>query len=161
EKNSIDPFVAQGAGGTYVAMADGSVRFVKKTINEKVFQQMCVVDGEKLDEKMLDEYAPLEKKTAEMKPAPVPEPEKKDPPVEKSPPIKVEPKPPVEKPKEEAKLPPGWKEFVAAEGFTIAFPGTPQTIKQPLPAEAGGGTLNVSVLLDKETGFAYTAGAAP
>ncbi|HLW67227.1 MAG TPA: DUF1559 domain-containing protein [Gemmataceae bacterium] len=49
EKNSIAPFVyqqANGKRGTYVLMADGSVRFVSESIPDKTFQAMVTIAGE-------------------------------------------------------------------------------------------------------------------
>ncbi len=56
EKNSIAPFVLgadrngkpiqhNGKRGTYVTMADGSVRFVSANVSDAVFQAMCTVKG--------------------------------------------------------------------------------------------------------------------
>jgi DNA-directed RNA polymerase subunit M/transcription elongation factor TFIIS len=53
EKKSIEPFVATKRGekrGTYVLMADGSVRFLSADIPDDVFKAMCTINGgEKVD----------------------------------------------------------------------------------------------------------------
>jgi hypothetical protein len=48
ETRSVQPFVstqANGKRGTYVLMADGSVRFVKDDIGDDVFKAMCTYKG--------------------------------------------------------------------------------------------------------------------
>lgn len=50
ETKSVQPFVStqhEGKKGTMALMADGSVRFVPEDINDKVFQNLCVVDKDK------------------------------------------------------------------------------------------------------------------
>jgi hypothetical protein len=60
EKKSIEPFVSMmydGKRGTFVLMADGSVRFVSDKIADDVFKAMCTIrGGEKLN---VDRDAPL------------------------------------------------------------------------------------------------------
>jgi hypothetical protein len=48
EKNSIAPFVSTKRGdkaGTYVLMADGSVRFITADISDDVFKALCTING--------------------------------------------------------------------------------------------------------------------
>jgi hypothetical protein len=48
ETNSIKPFVSttqDGKAGTYVLMADGSVRFVAADVSDQVFKTMCTIKG--------------------------------------------------------------------------------------------------------------------
>jgi len=49
EKDSIKPFVSttnnEGKRGTFVLMADGSVRFVGEDVKDEVFKAMCTIKG--------------------------------------------------------------------------------------------------------------------
>jgi predicted Zn finger-like uncharacterized protein len=47
ESGSVQPFLAQHGGkrGTYVLMADGTVRFVSDTISDDVFKALCTIKG--------------------------------------------------------------------------------------------------------------------
>ena len=47
EQNSVAPFLSdQGSKrGTYVLMADGTVRYIDKNISEAVFKAMCTIKG--------------------------------------------------------------------------------------------------------------------
>src|SRR5262249_25156557 len=48
EKDSIQPFVSaqnKGKQGTYVIMADGSVRFVSANVSDEAFKAMCTING--------------------------------------------------------------------------------------------------------------------
>jgi hypothetical protein len=61
ETKSVQPFVSKlpdGRRGTYVIMADGSVRFVSENISDEVFKAMCTIKGGEKDLK-LDKDAPL------------------------------------------------------------------------------------------------------
>jgi hypothetical protein len=62
EKNSIKPFVGNHGGkkGTYLLMADGSVRWVDSDICDKVLQEMCTI-GQKSEyfDENVEEFAPL------------------------------------------------------------------------------------------------------
>jgi hypothetical protein len=53
EAKSIEPFISTERGGkkgTYVLMADGSVRFVSADVSDDVFKAMCTINGgEKVD----------------------------------------------------------------------------------------------------------------
>jgi hypothetical protein len=79
ETKSVQPFVStQGDGkrGTFVVMADGSVRFVSENISDEVFKAMCTIKGgEKTPN--LDKDAPLvngPESAAPAKPADQPKP---------------------------------------------------------------------------------------
>jgi hypothetical protein len=90
ETNSIEPFVLgkdkndksighQGKKGTFVLMADGSVRFVDQSVSDEVFKAMATIEGgapEKFDLKT-DPATPL-----------IPSPDAKEAPVKKSDPPK-------------------------------------------------------------------------
>jgi hypothetical protein len=72
EKNAIEPFILgkdknnstiglQGRKGTFVQMADGSVRFIDQNVSDDVFKAMCTIQGpapEKFDPKS-DPNTPL------------------------------------------------------------------------------------------------------
>ena len=45
ETNAIEPFIAKDAQGTYVLMADGSVRFVTRDISDSVVKSMSTYQG--------------------------------------------------------------------------------------------------------------------
>jgi hypothetical protein len=61
EKNSVKPFVSTTNGkqkGTYVLMADGSVRFVGENISDAAFKAMATIKGGNPDDFNLDRDAP-------------------------------------------------------------------------------------------------------
>src|SRR5262249_27388398 len=59
-KDSIKPFVWKHGDkeGTFVLMADGSVRFITKDISDPVFKAMCTVEGRDPKDFKLDRFAP-------------------------------------------------------------------------------------------------------
>src|SRR5207253_3912844 len=78
ETNSLAPFVSaeyKGQKGTFVIMADGTVRFLAKDkITDKQFQALCTIQGDKPSDEELDKiaekvYSPQDKKEVELKPA--------------------------------------------------------------------------------------------
>lgn len=63
EKDSIKPFVTamgEGKSGTYAIMADGSIRFLSATTDDKIFKALATYKGgEKIDD--INKVAPVEK----------------------------------------------------------------------------------------------------
>jgi hypothetical protein len=63
ESRSIQPFVStqhNGKRGTYLLMADGSVRFVTENIADEVFKALCTIKGgEELSPELLRQEAPV------------------------------------------------------------------------------------------------------
>jgi hypothetical protein len=56
---SIEPFVSgkrNGSDGTYVLLANGSVRFVKNTISSEVFKNMCRIKGPQAKKQKEDDW---------------------------------------------------------------------------------------------------------
>jgi hypothetical protein len=73
EQKSIQPFVYTHGNkrGTYVAMADGSVRFVTENISDAAFQAMCTVEGSAPADFDIDREAPqVAAPKAELEPPP-------------------------------------------------------------------------------------------
>jgi hypothetical protein len=48
EKDSVKPFIStthNGKAGTFLLMADGSVRFVGADVKDEVFKALCTIKG--------------------------------------------------------------------------------------------------------------------
>jgi hypothetical protein len=167
EKNSIAPFVLttdrhgkpiqhNGKRGTYVTMADGSVRFVSASVSDEVFQAMCTVQGPAPANFDLfkNENTPLVPPTAKT--------EEKAPPPEKAPappPVKaVPPTNPVSSPA--AGAPAAWTTFqVPGGGFSVSMPtAKPLSMDQQIP---GGPKMKAYVGVDLATQNAYVAMLIP
>ena len=61
ETDSVKPFVSttyNGKAGTYLLMADGSVRFVAADVKDEVFKALCTIKGP-ADVAALDRAAPV------------------------------------------------------------------------------------------------------
>jgi Protein of unknown function (DUF1559) len=144
EKNSVKPFVSTGYNGkrgTFVLMADNSVRFVTEDIKDEVFQAMCTVKGP-ADVAALDRDAPKVEgpKKTDVKPRPK-EVVKKDP--------AVTPK---------SNAPPGWQEATSVEGgFAVFMPGKATQTKITLPPAAGVASVPALTLNHKGTDYAAFA----
>jgi hypothetical protein len=159
EKNSAEPFLStekDGTRGTYVVMADGSVRYIKAGISDDVFKAMATVRGPKVDFNLDDVAKPVERpKKQELPPPP---PGKEPPPPKDN--GKKEPGPkPAPQPGGKEYSPPGAR-------ASVVFPeGKVQTISLPLKTAAGNTTLNMhAVELANKHSFAllyndYPAGA--
>ena len=95
DKNSLEPFLstdANGQRGTFVTMADGSVRYLKAGMSDAVFKALCTVDGPTPPD--------FESEEGEF--------------------MKIEPRPKVEVLSKNG-LPSGWKTHApAAAGFSVA-----------------------------------------
>jgi hypothetical protein len=161
EKNSIAPFVLttdkhgkvitneKGKRGTYAMMADGSVRFIDQNISDDVFKAMCTVGGPAPEGFNLttNPHTPLKEfKNDDMVPdAPVIRPELKT----------GAPKDKEDAQASDAALPKGWVRF-RGEGYTVALPHEPKSMKQPV----GNGmemNMNFAMLLDKKLVFICTS----
>ncbi len=131
EKNSIAPFVLStdrtgkviqrdGKRGTYVLMADGSVRFVDQNISDDVFKAMCTIGGpapEGFNLKVEPHAKLVEKPQAE----------------ERVPRAPVK-RPPTKGPGgAEAPVPAGWIRFYAPEGYSVGMPQRPIPTTKDLP----------------------------
>jgi hypothetical protein len=94
EKNSFQPFISAehgGKRGTYVIMADGSVRFIAEGIADDVFRAMCTINGGANDASFVVNRDAVKVEPPEEKPAPVAVQQKAEPPT--PPPAKAEPQP--------------------------------------------------------------------
>jgi hypothetical protein len=133
EKDSLAPFLSpnsKGEFGTYVVMADGSVRYLKKGMSDEVFKTICTVDGPKPADWKFDEEYPALTPPKET-PTPVPG--------------KAVPVPPgankgggavAAAPKAPKGPLPGWQEYTHQEGgFTISMPAGAAdfNVAQPAP----------------------------
>ncbi len=135
EKDSVKPFVAKhGAigNGTFAIMADGTVRFVKESIPDNIFQALCTYNGPAPEEfeASLNKFAPVVNPDKLSK-IPVPEPIKPDP-------VGKKPTPPEPKtPKKTA----DWETYTSKkEDFSILLPpGKPEVKREEIPKENGGG----------------------
>jgi hypothetical protein len=131
EKDSAEPFFsteADGTRGTYVLMADGSVRYVKKGISDAAFKAMVTVRGPAPEEFDIDKEAP--KVEAPKKDAP---PSLKDEP-RPTPPPKAEV---AKQPEPASGVPAGFQLFSPpGERFSVLLPVgevKKHTQKKPLP----------------------------
>jgi hypothetical protein len=137
EKDSVKPFIATSYGGkrgTFLIMADGSVRFVGEDVKDEVFKAMCTIKGPADALVDLDRDAPRVKLTR-----------------------KADLGPPKEIVKEagpaKPATPKGWEEFTSKEGrFSVWLPGSPKRAEQPTQ---GGGkmTLFMAPLAAKKMAF--------
>jgi hypothetical protein len=96
EKNSFQPFISaehNGKRGTYVILADGSVRFIAEGIADDVFRAMCTINGGASDASFVVNRDAVKVEPPEQKqPAPAPVVQQKaEPPT--PPPTKTEPPP--------------------------------------------------------------------
>lgn len=136
EKNSFEPFVGKHGNleGTYVAMADGSVRFIKKGIKDEDFQTMVTV-GPKPNGFDIDKVSTLVK----------PDTAKNEP--RKTAAGKEPPKGEGSQEPTGAPMKRSWQEFKSPDGtFKVQFPGTPIVAIRDLPAPLGGGKLHLYTL---------------
>lgn len=126
ETNSVQPFVGQHGDkrGTYVVMADGSVRFVSENISDAAFKALCTINGPAPTGFVIDSVAPKVDRSTPAAPLPV----DSDKPAETVP-AKPQPTPTA-----------GWKKYTSKEGrFTVLLPpGSPKVVQLPAPAEVGG-----------------------
>jgi hypothetical protein len=71
EKNSFQPFISSEKGGkrgSYVIMADGSVRFIAEGISDDVFRAMCTMNGGTNDVTFVVNRDAVKVESAEQKP---------------------------------------------------------------------------------------------
>jgi len=131
DKDSLAPFLStdsKGEQGTFVLMADGSVRFLKKGISDEVFKAICTVDSPTPAGWKFDEDYPALKPPKEPAPPPlvagaVPPGSGSSAPVKKGPP----PGP--------KGAPAGWQEYTNEEGgFTVSMPAGAAPSSDPNPA---------------------------
>jgi len=156
EQGSIKPFVNNYGGkqGAYVIMADGSVRFVKGDVSDKVFQDMVTVGPKAPD---FDEQV---NKYSEVQGAPNAPPPPKPAPPETKPP-QGNPNPPVAPPQPNPGAT-GWQKYSSPEyGFSVMFPGQPKTQTAEIPTPQG--KLNATIVgLETDQGkTAYGVMALP
>jgi Protein of unknown function (DUF1559) len=130
EKNSVKPFVATthgGKRGTFLVMADGSVRFVAEDVKDEVFKALCTIGAPADALADLDRDAPKVKVTRKADLAPPKEV------VKESAPVK-------------AATPKGWEELTSKDGrFSVWLPGTPEL--------KGGGKVFVAPLKTNQVVF--------
>lgn len=139
ETNSVKPFVSaqrDGQKGTFALMADGSVRFVPDTINDKVFQSLCVVDKDK-SVVGIDETILVPRQTVDLKAQPTPPPAVTTapavPPAEATSPTAT-PAPAAEAPAPALE----WKEYTSVpDKFSVLMPGPVKEDKESLPTPLG------------------------
>jgi hypothetical protein len=121
EKDSAEPFFStesDGTRGTYVLMADGSVRYIKKGISDAAFKAMVTIRGPAPEESDLDKEAPkVEAPKKEELPAIKDEPRPAPPP----PPPPDQPKPPPVN-KGEPKVSPSGKGSAEQTGRNVYSP---------------------------------------
>src|SRR5207244_7505167 len=137
DKNSVAPFVLttdkngkpithNGKRGTYVAMVDGSVRWVDAGIADEVFKAMATVRTPNPADVARSDIAELIEPPDRPKEQPLPKdepPGKKDVPV-----IAKKTAPPA------TGMPAGWKLINVSNGsFFVAVPGDPQTMNKDMP----------------------------
>jgi hypothetical protein len=134
EKNSVKPFVAttyNGKRGTYLLMADSTVRFVSEDIKDEVFKALVTVKGPMPDFFDIDRDAPAIKGP---KGTAAPTVAKTGPAVKPT----QEPKASAA-PKAATNAPTGWQEFVSKEGgYAVLLPGAPRSGQEKLPPQLGG-----------------------
>jgi hypothetical protein len=136
ETQSIQPFIStkyDGKRGTFVVMADGSVRFLAENTSDEVFKALCTIKGGEPTGN-LDQVAPL---------VPPPD-EDMDSKAER---LEVAKRPKVEEPvaaappkkeKKEDKFPSDWKWFRSNDGkFDVLMPGTPKTEATTVTTDSG------------------------
>src|SRR5262249_28952302 len=139
ETRSIDPFVASGEKGTYVLMADGSVRFVSKDISPEAFKVMCTIKGDgTMKDSEWQPVPPPKKGGMESRDRPPVKTEKKPNPDKAKPPEKDKARPPEKeksKPPENAEKPVGkpvGKPVFKPVGKPVAKP----PVKAPQPTKS-------------------------
>jgi hypothetical protein len=160
EKNSIAPFVLStdrngkpiqynGKRGTYVTMADGSVRFVTANVSDQVFQAMCTVKGPapkefdlfKNPDTPLIPKAKVEEKKATTDRSPAAG--------EKTPAVTTP-----------TALPAGWNTYkVPGDGFSISLPPNPKMLEQAV--FQGGPTVKLLIAVDTTTQNLYVVTQIP
>jgi hypothetical protein len=154
ETNSAKPFVStthDGKRGTFVLMADGSVRFVAEDVKDEVFKAMCTIKGPAPDFFDVDRAAPVVRgKTNAPSVAKAASGVKGQAPANVEQGVKTAPQPKAAATEPAPKIDTsgtggGWQEYVSKEGgYSVDLPGPPKLAVEKLPDSLGSVTLHMA-----------------